>query len=71
MSLLVDNVSYNLKTLAGRTEEDIRKQYEARKAKHVSNLIEALKKGGHLKEEIPEEKPKKRPRKKKSEEGGE
>ena len=71
MSLLVDNVSYNLKTLAGRTEEDIRKQYEARKAKHVSNLIEALKKGGYLKEEIPEKKPKKRPRKKKSEEGGE
>ena len=70
MSLLIDGVSYNIKSLTGRTEDDIKAQYAKKKKKHIDNLIEALKKGGHLKEEIQEEKPKRRKRKK-DKEGGE
>lgn len=63
MDLLVDGVSYNIKTLSGRTEDDIRNQYAKRKPKHLDNLIAELKKGNHLK--------KKAKKVKKDKEGGE
>jgi riboflavin synthase len=52
MSLLVDGVSYNIKSFEGRTEEDIRITYSKKKKKHLDNLIFLLKDGNHLKKKV-------------------
>jgi len=69
--MLVGSHVINELAFEGLTEAEARTMLTPFSESVQNRIIEALKKGGHLKEEIPEEKPKKRPRKKKSEEGGE
>jgi len=56
MNLLIDGVSYNIKSLTGRTEDDIRTRYSKKKKKHIDNLIKALKQGKHLKKKVKKDK---------------
>lgn len=69
--MLVGNHVINEVAFEGLTESEARTMLTPFKESLQDRIIEALKKGGHLKEEIPEEKPKKKASKKKSEEGGE
>jgi len=55
----------------GLTEAEAYKMLSSFSKSVQTRIIEALKKGGHLKEEIPEDKPKKRIKREKSDEGGE